>query len=76
MWQNIVFSFLPMIYIIGFLTVIAKNLEVGRFVHGFICDGYAIAYPLMVGYAWFPEVVQTYVFRCQLGKAFPSGRMK
>ena len=31
MWQNIAFSFLPMIYVIGFLTVIAKNLEVGRF---------------------------------------------
>ncbi|CUQ63912.1 Uncharacterised protein [Dorea longicatena] len=30
MWQNIAFSFLPMIYVIGFLTVIAKNLEVGQ----------------------------------------------
>ena len=52
MWQNIVFSFLPMIYIIGFLTVIAKNLEWADSYMDLYVMGYAIAYPLMVGYAW------------------------
>ena len=53
MWQNIVFSFLPMIYIIGFLTVYCQEFRgwADSYMDLYVM-GYAIAYPLMVGYAW------------------------